>query len=68
MAVCQPGLDLQEHEDRLDGAGQPLADLHDFGSMLFDVHGHLDDLVVGVVQQEVEVVQWRRILVLETVQ
>jgi hypothetical protein len=36
--------------------------------MLLDSHSHLHDLVVGVVQQEVKVIQWGWVLVLEPVQ
>ena len=57
LTIGQPCLDLQQHEDGLEGARQPLADLHDLSPVLLDVHGHLYDLVVGVVQQEVQVVE-----------
>ena len=35
--------------------------------MFLNLHGHLNNLIKGVIQQEVQVIQWRRIFVLESI-
>lgn len=68
MTIRKPCPDLENHEDSLDRARQTLTDLLNLSTVLFDVHGHLNDLVVCVIQQEVEVVQRRGVLVFEPIQ
>ena len=35
--------------------------------MLFDFHRHLNNLIKSMVQQEIQVIQWRRVLVLKSI-
>ena len=59
--------DFQKDQNGLDGAGEALRDTLQLCAVLFDAHGHVYYLVVCIIQEEIQVIQRRRILILEPV-
>lgn len=68
LVLWQAALEPETNQKALEGAseigGLEPADLH----VVFQLQSHADDLVVSVAQQEVQVIQRRRVFVFESIQ